>query len=55
MTGKAIIASEASFLVHSTARIFAIYTHVGIYIYIYTYMLQAVRHAVNILNVSTRI
>ena len=41
-----IIVSEASFLVCSMARIF--------YIYIYMYgIFQAVRRAVNILNVST--
>ena len=42
-----IIASETSFLVCSMARIFAIYTHVRIYIF------QAVHRAVNVLNVST--
>ena len=42
-----IIASEASFLVCSMARIFSIY------IYIYVYIFQAVRRAVNVLNVCT--
>ena len=37
------IASEASFLVCSMARIFAIYI----------YIFQSIRHAVNILNVYT--
>ena len=40
-----IIASEASFLVSSMARIFSLS--------IYIYMFQAVRRAVNVLNVST--
>ena len=42
--GIVIIASEASFLVCSMARIF---------LYIYIYIFQAVRRAVNVLNVST--
>ena len=41
------IANEASFLVSSMARIFAIYIYIGIF--------QAVRHDVNVLNVSTYI
>ena len=45
-----IIASEASFLVCSM-RGFSIYIY--IYIYIYVYIFQAVRRAVNVLNVST--
>ena len=48
LVSEAIIASEASFLVCSM-RGFSIY----IYIYIYVYIFQAVRRAVNVLNVST--
>ena len=40
-----VIASEAIFLVSSMSQIF--------YIYIYIYIFQAVRRAVNVLNVST--
>ena len=46
----AIVASEASFLVCSMARIFTIYIYSHIYIGI---IFQAVRRAVNVLNVST--
>ena len=44
-----LIASEASFLLSSIIRIFYIYN----YIYNNKNMFQAVRRAVNVLNVST--